>query len=467
MIATEEPRTMTTMEIARETGRNAPSIADRMAEGRAIRQNVPRSAHGAWTPPADRPNPLDLLTAQDEGRLQDLVPIRYGRMLASPFAFLRGSATVMARDLAGTPTSGLIVQACGDAHLSNFGVYGTPERSLVFDLNDFDETLPAPWEWDLKRLVASLVVAARANGFRPGQCADAARAAARKYREQMSSYAMMSYREIWYARITAEDIMANAPASIRQDLQRGARRATHHDHLQALAKMTTQVDGSIRIVDDAPLIMHLSDEILGEHLPRIAKAYRSSIRDDLRMLLRRYNFVDFAQKVVGVGSVGTRCYIVLMQGSGPNDPLFLQIKQASASVLEPYAGKSRYTNHGQRVVRGQQYIQAASDIFLGWGREKWLDIYVRQLRDMKGSADVASMDPKRMALYASLCGWALARAHARSGDAAKIAGYIGTSDRFDSALVEFANSYADQTERDHATLAEAVKVGRIRAETDR
>ena len=399
--------------------------------------------------------------------MQDLVPIRYGRMLASPFAFLRGSATVMARDLAGTPTSGLIVQACGDAHLSNFGVYGTPERSLVFDLNDFDETLPAPWEWDVKRLVASIVVAARVNGFRSGQCADAARAAARKYREQMSSYAMMSYREIWYARITAEDIMAQAPASIRQDLQRGARRATHHDHLQALAKMTTQVDGTIKIVDDAPLIMHLSDEILGEHLPRIAKAYRSSIRDDLRMLLRRYSFVDFAQKVVGVGSVGTRCYIVLMQGSGPNDPLFLQIKQASASVLEPYAGKSRYTNHGQRVVRGQQYIQAASDIFLGWGREKWLDIYVRQLRDMKGSADVATMDPKRMALYGALCGLALARAHARSGDAARIAGYIGTSDRFDSALVEFANAYADQTERDHATLAEAVKVGRIRAETDR
>jgi|SwirhisoilCB2_FD_contig_123_125251_length_4901_multi_4_in_0_out_0_2 uncharacterized protein (DUF2252 family) len=463
MIATEETSEMNVVEMARETGKSALSIAARIEEGRALRQLVPRSAHAEWSPPADRPDPLDLLQAQDKGRVQDLVPIRYGRMVASPFTFLRGSATVMARDLSATPTSGLIVQACGDAHLSNFGVFGTPERNLVFDLNDFDETLPAPWEWDLKRLVASVVVASRANGFKPGQCSDAARAAARRYREQMAAYALLSYRDVWYARLTAEDILASAPSSQRQAVQRAGRRATHRDNLQALAKMTTTVDGHIRIVDDPPLIDHIADEILSEHLPKIAKAYQSSIRDDLRMLLQRYHFVDFARKVVGVGSVGTRCFVVLMQGSGPNDPIFLQIKQAFPSVLEPYAGKSRYPNHGQRVVRGQQYIQAASDIFLGWGREKGLDLYIRQLRDMKGSAEVETMDPKRMAAYGALCGWALARAHARSGDPARIAGYIGTSDRFDDALVSFATAYADQTERDHAVLVDATETGRIEA----
>ncbi len=467
MIATEESRAIATMEAVREKGRSALSVTERLAAGKALRQDVPRSAHGSWTPPADRPNPLDLLQAQDQGRLPELVPIRYGRMLASPFAFLRGSATVMANDLGGTPASGLTVQACGDAHLSNFGVYGTPERNLIFDLNDFDETLPAPWEWDLKRLAASFVVAGRSNSFRTGQCTETAEAAVRSYREHMAEYAQLGHLAVWYSRISAQDISELLPDTMQKDFQRGVRKATHHDNLQALAKLTSVVDGSIRIVDDPPLIIHSSDAVLGQYLPRIAKTYHSSIRDDLRMLLQQYTFVDFARKVVGVGSVGTRCYIALMQGNGPGDPLFLQVKEAFPSVLEAHAGKSKYANHGQRVVRGQQYVQAASDIFLGWGRINEIDFYVRQLRDMKGSVEVSLMNPARLSLYATLCGWVLARAHARSGDAAEIAGYIGNSDRFDNAIAAFANAYADQTERDYQQLVEAVKSGRIEVETDR
>jgi uncharacterized protein (DUF2252 family) len=465
MVETEKPDASTAVNIARQASRTAPGVSARMADGKALRQRVPRSSHADWSPPGDRQDPLDLLQAQDETRLPELVPLRYGRMLASPFAFLRGSTVVMARDLAATPSTGLIVQASGDAHLSNFGAYATPERNLVFDLNDFDETLPAPWEWDVKRLAASVVVAGRANGFRAADCADAARAAVCSYRERMKAFARLGHLVLWYSRISAEEIAADLPPNARKDFQRGTRRAAHRDHLQALAKMTTVVDGNVRIVDDPPQIIHHSDELVGKHVPAFAKAYRTSVRDDLRMLLNRYHFVDFAQKVVGVGSVGTRCYVVLLQGNGPDDPLFLQIKQAFPSVLEPYAGKSRYSNHGQRVVRGQQYIQAASDIFLGWGRTNGVDLYVRQLRDMKASVDVTIMSPSRLALYAALCGWALARAHARSGDAARIAGYLGGSDRFDSAIAAFATSYADQTERDHAALVEGVRSGRIKAET--
>jgi uncharacterized protein (DUF2252 family) len=398
MIAIEESRAIATIEAAREKGRSAPSVTERLAAGKALRQAVPRSAHGTWTLSVDRPDPLDLLQAQDQGRLPELVPIRYGRMLASPFAFLRGSATVMANDLSSTPASGLAVQACGDAHLSNFGVYGTPERNLIFDLNDFDETLPAPWEWDLKRLAASFVVAGRSNGFRSGQCTDAAEAAVRSYRERMSEYAQMGHLAVWYSRISAQDIADFLPDAMQKDFQRGVRKAAHHDNLQAMAKLTSVVDGSIRIVDDPPLIVHHSDAVLGQYLPRIAKTYNSSIRDDLRMLLQQYTFVDFARKVVGVGSVGTRCYIALLQGNSPDDPLFLQVKEAFPSVLEAHAGKSKYSNHGQRVVRGQQYVQAASDIFLGWGRINEIDFYVRQLRDMKGSVELELMNPSRLNL---------------------------------------------------------------------
>jgi uncharacterized protein (DUF2252 family) len=388
-------------------------------------------------------------------------------MMTSPFAFYRGSAVVMANDLAATPTSGLIVQACGDAHLSNFGSFATPERNQVFDINDFDETLPAPWEWDVKRLAASVVVASRTNGFKTADCAAAAGAAVRSYRERMAQFAQMGHLAVWYNRITGADIAATIPPDVAKSVQRALQRATTRDHLQVLAKMTVAQSGTIRVVDDPPLVIHISDALLEDRLRTLAKTYRSSIREDLRSLLDRYTFVDFARKVVGVGSVGTRCYVILFRGNHDDDPLFLQIKEAFPSVLEPYAEKSKFPNHGQRVVRGQQFIQAASDIFLGWGRVAGADFYVRQLRDMKASVEVSLLPPDRMVMYAALCGWALARAHARSGDAARIAGYLGTSDSFDNAIVAFASAYADQTERDHAALVAAVKSGRIEAITGR
>jgi uncharacterized protein (DUF2252 family) len=441
----------------------SPSVDERLAEGRQLRKQVPRSSHAGWSPPADRPDPLDLLHEQDKTREPDLVPIRYGRMLVSSFAFYRGSAVVMARDLAATPVSGLRVQACGDAHLSNFGSFATPERNQVFDINDFDETLPAPWEWDVKRLAASVVVAGRANGHKADDCAAAAAAAVRIYREQMTAFAPMGHLEVWYNRITGADVTAVVPPKVGKALERGLAKATHRDHLQVFEKMVSAESGQLRVVDDPPLVVHFDDEELEGRLRTVARTYRSSIREDLRALLSRYTFIDVARKVVGVGSVGTRCYIVLMQGNHDTDPLFLQIKEAVASVLEPYAGQSTFGNHGQRVVRGQQHIQAASDIFLGWGRIAGNDFYVRQLRDMKASVDVALLPPDRMRLYAGLCGWALARAHARSGDAARIAGYLGNGDAFDEAIVAFAKDYADQTERDHAALVAAVKSGRIQA----
>jgi len=444
-----------------------PPIAERSAEGKCLREQVPRTSHGAWSPAADRPDPLDLLQAQDRNREPDLIPIRYGRMLTSPFAFYRGSAVVMANDLAATPTSGLIVQACGDAHLSNFGTFATPERNQVFDINDFDETLPAPWEWDVKRLAASVVVASRANGYRPADCAAAAGAAVRSYRERMAQFAQMGNLAVWYNRITGADIAGTVPPDVSKNLQRALQRAATRDHLQVLAKMTSAQNGNIRVVDDPPLVIHISDVQLEDRLRTLAKTYRSSIREDLRSLLDRYTFVDFARKVVGVGSVGTRCYVTLFRGNHDDDPLFLQIKEAYSSVLEPYSEKSKFPNHGQRVVRGQQFIQAASDIFLGWGRVAGVDFYVRQLRDMKASVEVTLLPPDRMVMYGALCGWALARAHARSGDAARIAGYLGSGTTFDDAIVKFATAYADQTERDHAALVAAVKSGRIVAETGR
>jgi uncharacterized protein (DUF2252 family) len=388
-------------------------------------------------------------------------------MLVSPFTFYRGSAVVMARDLSGTPASGLTVQACGDAHLSNFGSFATPERNQVFDINDFDETLPAPWEWDIKRLAASVIIASDDNGHKPSEGAAAAAAALRSYRERLTQFASMGNLEVWYNRITGADIARVVPSDVGKDIQRGLLKATHRDHLQALSKMTSAESGILRIVDDAPLLVHISDAELEERLRTVVKTYRSSIRDDLKALLSRYTFVDTARKVVGVGSVGTRCHIVLLRGNHDEDPLILQVKEANTSVLEPYAGASKYPNHGQRVVRGQQYTQAASDIFLGWGRVAGMDFYVRQLRDMKASVDVSLQSPDRMALYGSLCGWTLARAHARSGDAAKIAGYLGNSSSFDDAVVDFAKAYAEQTIRDHAALVDAVKKGRVKAEIGR
>lgn len=446
---------------------SSSSVAERLEAGRLLRQQVSRSAHGKWTPSNDRSDPINLLQAEDQGRLPELLPVRYERMLASPFTFYRASAVVMASDLATTPVSGLTVQASGDAHLSNFGGFATPERTLVFDLNDFDETLPGPWEWDIKRLAASVVLAGRENAFRTADCASAARAAVRSYRERMAEFAPMSHLAVWYTRIAADEVAADLPKAARKNWERAVKKAKSHDHSQSLDKMTTLVDGKLRITDDPPLIVHHSDELVGDRLPTFTKTYRSSLRDDVSALLQRYTFVDFAQKVVGVGSVGTRCYVVLMCGNDNDDPLFLQIKEASASVLEPYLGKSRYQNHGQRVVRGQHATQAASDIFLGWGRVQGVDYYVRQLRDMKGSADLAGQSPDQMTLYAELCGHVLARAHARTGDAAMISGYMGDGDVFDSAIVAFATAYADQAERDHAALAAAVKSGKITAEIGR
>lgn len=465
MAAKNESSPTNPVDALRKAARSRATVEDRMAAGKALRKQVPRESHAAWSPTVGRPDPVALLQAEDVSRIPELLPVRYGRVSASPFTFLRGSAIVMANDLAATPATGLIVQACGDAHLSNFGGYGTPERNLVFDLNDFDESLPAPWEWDVKRLAASIIVASRDNGFQAADAANSARAAVRSYRERMAMFAPMSYLDVWYTRINAADAAANLPKAAKKRMERTAKKAVHRNNLQALAKMTVVVDGEIRIADDPPIIVHHTDQLVGDHLPEMATAYRSSLHDEISELLSRYSFVDSARKAVGVGSVGTRCYIVLMQGNHDQDPLFLQIKEAGPSVLEPFAGKSTYGNHGQRVVHGQRQTQAASDIFLGWGSLKGIDFYVRQLRDMKVSAEVSLMEPEQLSQYAGLCGWALARAHARTGDPALIAGYLGGSDAFDEAIVTFAIAYADQTERDHGALMAAIKSGKVTAQS--
>jgi uncharacterized protein (DUF2252 family) len=397
-------------------------------------------------------------------RLENLIPIRYGRMLASPFTFLRGSPIVMAHDLAATPNSGIVVQACGDAHLLNFGVYASPERNLLFDLNDFDETLPGPWEWDVKRLAASCVVAARCCGVRSRDAAEAAQAAARSYREWMHAYSRMHLLDVWYSRVDAAAVMRVFGGSDPQSVSREFDKARRHNRLQALSKLATIHDGQLQIVDDPPLVSRVHDENLSALLRRFFRGYTASLQDDRRTLLERYRFVDFALKVVGVGSVGTRCFIVLLDGSHSEDPLFLQIKEAQASVLEPHLGRSRFKNAGRRVVNGQRLLQSASDIFLGWSTEGGCDYYVRQLRDMKATAELEEFSGTDLIAYAGLCGWVLARAHARSGDPAQIAGYLGKKDRFDSAIAAFAVAYADQTERDYEAFQAAVRSGRLPAE---
>jgi uncharacterized protein (DUF2252 family) len=384
-------------------------------------------------------------------------------MLASPFAFLRGSAIVMASDLARTPTSGITTQLCGDAHIANFGLFASPERKLLFDVNDFDETLPGPWEWDVKRLAASAVVAARGNGFSAATCRDIALAAMRAYREQMLAFARMRDLEVWYGHVDAEEAApAIADAAIRKVVQRTIAKARRTDQLRSLARMTKVVDGVRRIVADPPLILRLDGLRSDEHIHKLFQAYRQTLRDDNRVLLDRYDLVDIAHKVVGVGSVGTHCFIALLEGKDADDPLFLQVKEAGASVLAAHLPKSRYRNNGQRVVMGQRLMQAASDIFLGWIRAAdGRDFYWRQLHDMKGALEIAVMPPANLDTYARLCGRVLARAHARSGDRIAIAGYLGESDRFESAIAAFAVAYADQTERDHALLVKAVQTGRI------
>jgi len=452
--------------------------AERAATGKAARSAAPRSSHGSWEAAADRENPVAILERQALTRVPDLVPIRYGRMAASPFAFYRGAAAVMAADLARTPVSGLRVQACGDAHLSNFGAFAAPDRRLVFDLNDFDESLPAPWEWDVKRLVASFEIAGRENALKGKQRRAAVLTAARTYRDSMRAFASQTNLEVWYARLDSDaalaEVEAEDPKAVAQ-VRKGVEKAQAKDSLRALARLTETVDGELRFRSEPPLLVPGAELVpvgdgidLRETLEGILAAYRASLPPDRQHLLDGYRFRQIARKVVGVGSVGTRAWVVLLTGADDGDPLFLQAKEADASVLEPYAGASRFRNHGRRVVEGQRLMQAASDIFLGWcpavGFEGRRDFYVRQLWDWKRSADVEALTPRGLEIYARMCGWTLARAHARSGDRVAIAAYLGAGDSFDTAVAAFAESYADQNERDHAALVEAIESGRLQAE---
>jgi len=458
-----------------------PTEAERASRGKAARSEVPRRAHGDWYPPPARVDPVAVLEEQDKTRLPDLVPIRYGRMLVSPLTFFRGAAAIMAADLADGPRTGLQAQLCGDAHLSNFGIFAAPDRRLTFNVNDFDETLPGPFEWDLKRLVASFAVAGRERGFGRKARAGISSAVARSYREAMRNFASMRTLDLWYARVEVDELARSfsqqASSKDAKRLERDLAKARTKDSLKAFSKLTHVVDGEPRIVSDPPLIVPVDElpdagrqEIAREAIERLIRDYRRTLTGDRRRLVERFRYVDAAHKVVGVGSVGTRAWIVLMLGRDVDDPLFLQAKEAGASVLEPYVGKSAYSNHGQRVVEGQRLIQSGSDILLGWIREKNADgvahdFYVRQLWDAKGSASVETMTQPNLADYGRLCGWTLAKAHARSGDPIAIAAYLGKSDVFDRALAGFAEAYADQNERDHALLNEAVQEGRVTAET--
>jgi uncharacterized protein (DUF2252 family) len=498
-----------------------PSIDDRKAKGLEARDRAAPSSHTKWRPAADRPDPVALLEEQDTTREPDLVPVRHGRMMVSPFTFYRGAAKIMAADLKDTPVAGLDAQLCGDAHLSNFGAFASPERVLLFDLNDFDETLPGPFEYDVKRMAASFEIAARNNGFSKVNARAATLASVTAYREAMASFAQMGTMDIWYAHLDEEELRAGIRSVVAGTAkqEKGAKQAEKadkrakapkkaekraaklekadrerekaaktagkraekiltkahtRDSLQALSKLAEQVDGKYQIVSQPPIVVPardlaatygLSPEQVVPALREQFRAYRATLQDDRRHLLERFEIVDLARKVVGVGSVGTRAFIVLLQGRDAQDPLFLQIKEATASVLEPYVGKSRYRQHGERVVQGQRMMQAASDIYLGW--TKGLDVrrhfYWRQLRDMKGSVDVEAMIPLGLMYYARICGWTLARAHARSGDPVAIAAYLGPSDAFDTSITDFSERYADQNERDYEAFVKAVKSGRLEA----
>jgi uncharacterized protein (DUF2252 family) len=459
-----------------------PTPKERRVAGRAVRETVPLDAHAEISRPASATNALTLLAEQGERRLQDLLPIRYGRMQASPFAYYRGAARVMAADLAGTPRSGLTVQMCGDAHVANFGLFGSPERRLVFDANDFDETLPGPFEFDVKRLVTSLVLAARENGISRKRRRVLALAAGARYRTAMAEFAAAREIEVWYSRIDAEDLRLRLAPHLdqkrRDRLDRALARARTRDTLQAFGKLTEIVDGTLRIRAEPPLLVPLRDLRPGVEGADPARAfrglirqYRGSLQSDRRALLERYAFVDLARKVVGVGSVGTRCWVVLLTGRDEDDPLLLQIKEAGRSVHADFVGQSRYANQGQRVVAGQRLMQQASDIFLGWQRVTGedgveRDFYLRQLRDWKGSVTVEDLRPTGLEITGQLCAWCLARAHARSGDRIAIAGYLGSSPAFEEAVADFAEAYADLTEQDHRELTDAVAAGRVRAQAD-
>ena len=497
-----------------------PGVAERQARGLEAQEQTPVTAHSGWQPTADRPDPVALLEAQNTTREPDLVPVRHGRMMVSPFTFYRGAAKIMAEDLKDTPVAGLRAQLCGDAHLSNFGAFGSPERRLLFDLNDFDETLPGPFEYDVKRMAASFTIAARNNGFSKADTREATLGAVTAYREAMAGFGQMRTMDIWYSHLDEDELMNAAHVAVnelrgeastakkteKQDKQakqvkaakkeakqvardrqgekaakaaeKGAQKtlakAHTRDSLQALSKLCELVDGQYRIVSQPPILVPARDLAAtfglspDDVLPVLHdqfRAYRATLQDDRRHLLERFQIVDAARKVVGVGSVGTRAFIVLLQGRDTDDPLFLQIKEATASVLEANLPKSRYRQHGERVVQGQRMMQAASDIYLGW--TKGLDVnrhfYWRQLRDMKGSAVIETLKPLGLKFYGRICGWTLARAHARSGDPVAIAEYLGSSDAFDKAITDFSERYADQNEQDYTEFVKAIRSGRLAA----
>src|SRR5271165_4041966 len=458
------------------------TVAERVARGKAARAEVPRSSHAIYEPPPGRTDPIKLLERQAEMRVPELIPIRYGRMLVSPFTFYRGGAMIMAHDLAGTPRSGLTVQCCGDAHLSNFGVFASPERRLMFDINDFDETLPGPWEWDVKRLAVSMLIAARDNSFAPKDQDRIVLDTVRRYRTAMAEFAGMKNLDVWYSHIDIESVVEELAAQFKQKMVKRTEavlaKARTKDSMAAFSKLTHTVNGRVQIVDQSPLIVPLAQLLsdsrrpkMFEELHQLLRSYRNTLQFDRRVLLEGFELADFARKVVGVGSVGTRAWIALMLGRDGQDPLFLQMKEAEASVLEEFVAPSEFDNHGERVVAGQRLMQATSDIFLGWlhvesgidGQER--DFYGRQLKDWKGSAEIEQLVPSGMATYGRLCGWTLARAHARSGDRIAIAAYLGKSDAFDRAILEFSYAYAEQNDSDYQALTAAVKSGRITAET--
>ena len=466
-----------------------PGVREREAQGKQARNRSELNGHSGWAKASDRPDPVALLEAQNVTREPDLVPVRHGRMMVSPFTFYRGAAKIMATDLKDTPTAGLNVQLCGDAHLSNFGGFASPERTLLFDLNDFDETLPGPFEYDVKRMAASFAIAARNNGFSAADASASTLASVRAYREAMAEFAAMGNMDIWYARMTEEQVMAAIGSLTKGERTKGAaaeakkgaktakrsvKKAHTRDSLQALSKLGEVVDGRYRIISQPPVVIPARDleamygysgDQFQDMVHHQFRAYRSTLQEDRRHLLERFEVVDMARKVVGVGSVGTRAFIVLLQGRDEQDPLFLQVKEATASVLEDHLPRSKFKEPGERVVQGQRLMQAASDIYLGWtkGAEANRHLYWRQLRDMKGSALVETMTPVVLGFYAGICGWTLARAHARSGDAVALGAYLGTSDKFDRSITDFSNRYADQNERDYNAFVEAIRSGRLNA----
>jgi uncharacterized protein (DUF2252 family) len=460
--------------------RRGLSVAERVQRGKLARRAAPRSSHAAFVPSAAREDPVEVLERQATTRLPELVPVRYGRMLVSPFAFYRGAALIMAADLASTPRSGLTVQCCGDAHLSNFGVFASPERKLVFDLNDFDETLPGPWEWDIKRLAASMLIAAINNGYKVSVQEQAVLRTVGAYRNAMRQFATMNNLDIWYAHMDTDRVVREYRSELKPRMvkrtDKALAKARTRDSMAAFSKLTYNVDGDTRIVDQSPLIIPISQlaplerDELYDGLRQLLAGYRDTLEHHRRILLDQFTLADVARKVVGVGSVGTRAWIALMVGRDGQDPLFLQIKEAEASVLEGFVGASEFPTHGERVVHGQRLMQATSDILLGWFRFKQgidgrvHDYYVRQLKDWKGSAEIEQIVPDGLAMYGRMCGWTLARAHARSGDPIAIAAYLGAGTSFDRAILEFARTYAEQNDRDYRALAAAVQDGRIAAE---